>query len=245
MAIETDIHHYNGTLYVGHHTSSLSPERTLASLYLEPLLWLLEQTNPSSPFLAEPIYNSVYDWDVQQTLYLMIDIKNDANRAWELIVKALDPLREKGYLSFVEAGSSTITYRPVTVIGTGAVPHSAFPPNDRPINDKRDTFYDGDLPITSSTTPLLSPIASGDFLALFGRVTDPDGKLNSSQRALLDEHVRDAHARGVKIRYWQMPWWPVAVRNGVWRELVEAGVDFINADDLVAVAGVTDRARWW
>lgn len=240
MVIETDVHHYNGTLYVGHHTSSLSPERTLASLYLEPLLWLLEQTNPPTPFFTEPSYNSVYDWDVQQTLYLTIDIKNDAETAWPLVVAALKPLRDKDYLSKVVDG--TFVSRPVTVIGTGAVPHSQFSSAPTYLGD---TFYDGDLPITPSTTPLLSPIASGDFLALFGRVTDPDGKLNSSQRALLDEHVRDAHARGVKIRYWQMPWWPVAVRNGVWRELVEAGVDFVNADDLEAAAGVTDRARWW
>ncbi|MCJ1353901.1 MAG: hypothetical protein MMC33_003888 [Icmadophila ericetorum] len=242
-AIETDVHLYNSTLYVGHHTSSLTAERTFTSLYIEPLLYLLEHSNPPSPFLSEPTYNGIYDWEVFQTLYFMIDIKTDGESpesTWKQVVDELKPLRDKKYLSFITSGTDSITYRPITVIGTGAVPHSLIDPET-----SRDYFYDGDLPVTSTSSPLTSPIASADFLEVFGRVTNPDGKLNSTQRAVLDEHVRDAHAKGIKIRYWQMPWWPIAVRNGVWREFISAGVDFINADDLVAAAGIDDEARYW
>jgi len=46
-----------------------------------------------------------------------------------------------------------------------------------------------------------------------------------------------AHERGVKVRYWDLPAWPIGTRNEVWRQLVSEGVDLINADDLEGVAG--------
>jgi hypothetical protein len=49
-------------------------------------------------------------------------------------------------------------------------------------------------------------------------------------------HVKKAHARGIGVRYWDTPMWPISVRNAVWGELVGLGVDLLNVDDLKAAA---------
>jgi hypothetical protein len=49
-------------------------------------------------------------------------------------------------------------------------------------------------------------------------------------------HVKEAHARGIGVRYWDTPMWLISVRNAVWGELVGLGVDLLNVDDLKAAA---------
>ena len=69
--------------------------------------------------------------------------------------------------------------------------------------------------------------------------------LNSTQLALLRAQVEVAHAKGIMLRYWDQPGWPISTRNGIWRQLKDEGVDIINADDLEAAAGVSDRSDYW
>jgi len=52
--------------------------------------------------------------------------------------------------------------------------------------------------------------------------------------------VKIAHGRGIKVRYWDQPAWPVSTRDGIWRQLCTEGVDLINADDVAAAAGLGD-----
>lgn len=47
-----------------------------------------------------------------------------------------------------------------------------------------------------------------------------------------------AHGKGIKLRYWDQPAWPISLRNGVWKLLWDEGVDLINADDVLAAAGL-------
>ena len=51
---EADVWLYNDTLYVGHDQSALTEERTLESLYINPILDVLERQNPKSPFVTNP-----------------------------------------------------------------------------------------------------------------------------------------------------------------------------------------------
>ena len=53
-----------------------------------------------------------------------------------------------------------------------------------------------------------------------------------------------AHAKGIMLRYWDQPGWPISTRNGIWRQLKDEGVDIINADDLEAAAGVSDKSDY-
>lgn len=165
-------------------------------------------------------------------------MKTDGVETWPFVVKALEPLRSAGYLSRVEnASSTTVTYGPVTVIGTGNTPLSLVQPIV-----PRDYFYDAPIPTLNSTfsniTSLVSPIASTDFAVQFGTIHSTSVAFNESQLALLRAQVAVAHGKGIKLRYWDQPAWPISLRNGVWKQLWDEGVELINADDVAAAAGL-------
>ncbi|MCJ1462455.1 hypothetical protein MMC07_001057 [Pseudocyphellaria aurata] len=238
ISIEADVWLYNSTLYVGHETSALTVARTFESLYINPLLDILTKQNPVSPFVTAPTQHGVFDGYSTQTLYLFVDVKTPGDETWPFVVKALEPLRKAGYLSRVESTSSaTITYGPVTVIGTGNTPLSQVQPVV-----PRDYFYDAPIPTLNSTfsniTSLVSPIASTDFAVQFGTIHNTSVAFNESQLALLRAQVAVAHKKGIKLRYWDQPAWPISLRNGVWKLLWDEGVDLINADDVAAAAGL-------
>ena len=65
-------------------------------------------------------------------------------------------------------------------------------------------------------------------------------ELNSTQLTLLRQQVKIAHGKGIGLRYWDQPGWPVSTRNAIWRTLKNEGVDLINVDDLAAAAGETE-----
>lgn len=172
-------------------------------------------------------------------------MKTSGKETWPYVVAALEPLRSAGYLSRVEnASSKSITYGPVTVIGTGNTPLDQVQPLA-----SRDYFYDAPIPSLNSTfsniTSLVSPIASTAFSASFGTVQNTTGALNATQLALLRAQIGVAHSKGIKVRYWDQPAWPISLRNGVWKQLWEEGSDLINADDLAAAAGFSDYSNYW
>ncbi|TVY86573.1 Altered inheritance of mitochondria protein-like protein [Lachnellula willkommii] len=226
----------NDTLFVGHEQGALTTARTFEFLYINPILDVLKRQNPTnSAFVTSPTHNGVFDTDGGQTLYLFVDVKTDGASTWPAVVKALEPLRSAGYLSSVN--STTFTPGAVTVIGTGNTPLDLIQPLTA-----RDYFFDAPIPTLNSTfsniTALVSPIASTDFAANFGPVLGTG--LNSTQLDLLRAQVETAHGKGIKLRYWDQPAWPVSTRDAVWRLLRSEGVDFINADDVAAAAGLGD-----
>ena len=245
MSIEADVWLYNSTLYVGHEPSALTSARTFASLYIDPILSVLQRENPASPFVSSTTTNGVFDGYSTQTLYLFVDVKTSGEQTWPYVVSALEPLRNAGYLSRVGSSSDTsITYGPVTVIGTGNTPLDQVQPIA-----PRDYFYDAPIPTLNSTfsniTSVVSPIASTDFAASFGTVMSANGSFNDTQLALLREQIAVAHGKGIKVRYWDQPAWPISVRNGVWKQLWDEGADLINADDVRAAAGFSDYSNYW
>lgn len=147
------------------------------------------------------------------------------------MVKALAPLRERNWLTTVNG--NTITPGPVTVIGTGSSPLELIAPVK-----VRDYFYDGSLPDieAKNITRAVSPIASTSLLSTIGEIHDTG--FSPTQRKTLEGQIKTAHDRGIKVRYWDLPSWPVSTRNAVWRWLVIAGVDLLNVDDLEAAAGL-------
>jgi len=143
--------------------------------------------------------------------------------------------RAAGYLS---STNGTAFFRgAVTVIGTGNTPLNLV----QPIAE-RDYFWDAPIPTLNGTfsniTSLVSPIASTAFGATFGPVLGTS--LNDTQLDLLRAQVETAHSKGIKVRYWDLPGWPISTRNGIWRQLWTEGVDLINVDDLEAAAGYGD-----
>lgn len=195
ISIESDVWLYNGTLYVGHEPSSLSPARTFQSLYIEPILSVLNHENPVSPFVTSKTHNGVFDGYSSQTLYLFVDVKTPGETTWPYVVQGLQPLRDAGYLTTYDG--TGVTPGAVTVIGTGNTPL------DQIQNKKfRDYFYDAPIPLLETTlsniTSDVSPIASTDFAAAFGTVNGT--KFNSTQLGTLRSQIATAKRKGILTR---------------------------------------------
>ena len=75
--------------------------------------------------------------------------------------------------------------------------------------------------------------ASTNFRKSVGRIWF--GHLSHKQRELVRGQIKGAHERGLKVRYWGAPKWSIALRNRVWWDLVDMGVDYLNGDDLVGM----------
>ncbi|GFF42467.1 hypothetical protein IFM58399_06625 [Aspergillus lentulus] len=254
ISTEADVWLYNGTLYVstksssdrclpsniervGHDTSSLTEERTLESLYINPILDVLKRQNPRSRFVTSPTHNGVFDTSVSQTLYLFIDAKTNGHETFKAVIDALEPLREHGYLTALK-NNKTITNGPITVIGTGNTPYDMVAPVAN-----RDYFFDAHLeslnePENAGITDLISPIASTSFADAIGPVSEGDSEaiLTEKQLSTLRSQIATAKERGIGARYWETPSYPIRTRNAVWRALLKEGVALLNADDLEAAA---------
>lgn len=93
VSIEADVWLYNDTLYVGHEQSALTTQRTFQSLYIDPILSVLQAQNPTnSSFVTGTTRNGVFDTSSGQTLYLFVDVKTSGATTWPVVVKALQPL---------------------------------------------------------------------------------------------------------------------------------------------------------
>ena len=62
--------------------------------------------------------------------------------------------------------------------------------------------------------------------------------MTEGQKDKLKSVVKAAHDRGIGVRLWDTPAWPVRWRNEVWRGLVECEVDLLNVDDVWGAAGL-------
>lgn len=236
---EADVWLINGTLLVGHDLASLRPERNFSSLYIEPLVKILDQKNPSTQYTAYAQEkfgysenNGIYDTDSGISLNLLVDVKTPGSETWPYVVEALQPLRDRGYLSFVTVNATAMNSRAITVIGTGDTPLDYF--LSRP---DRDYFFDAPLASLNATfIPTLSPLASTSLKAQIGwtGVFTASKAQNDSMTKLISQ----AHEQGLKVRFWENPTWPLFARNRVWNTFIELGVDYINADDLEAATAL-------
>ncbi|KAI0205129.1 hypothetical protein F4808DRAFT_273807 [Astrocystis sublimbata] len=232
-------------LYVGHDKASLTPYRTFQSLYVNPLVEILTQSN-----LPTPLYNEsrrgAFDTDPDQTIVLLVDLKTDSAKTLSAVEAQLEPLRARNWLSSVENG--VVHKRQVTVVGTGNTPFDILERN----STYRDIFFDAPLdefyedPDALMTVEENGPFvynstnsfyASVDFRATIGTVWS---NIDDRQLRRIRGQIKGAHRRGLRVRYWNTPSWPVTLRNKIWHTLVAEGADMLNVDDLRAAT----RKRW-
>jgi hypothetical protein len=234
--VEADVWLRRGDLLVGHDTASLQPNRTFQTLYVNPLIEILTRQNPATEFYNGTT-NGVFSTDPSQTLVLLVDLKTDGAETWPWVVKQLSPLRERGWLSYFEDGQ--FHARPITVVGTGNTPFDQILGNSTPSSSsssyRRDAFFDAPLDQLENSPydATNSYYASVNFWRAIGPVWWR-GEPSAAQLRKIRRHLREAHKRGLKARYWNLPSWPIHVRNRLWQILVEEGIDMLNVDDLNA-----------
>lgn len=251
-------------LLVGHSKGSLSTERTLQSLYINPLLEILDSLNPS-----DTGYNlsktdqamGVFRTHAYKTLILFIDVKDDPVTTWPLVVKQLEPLRQKFYLSRHQIISSeddapipqTFWLGPITVVGTGNILDHRQVNYGSDVNSWRqyhDVFLDAPLdklPLAETigneqdrVTTTINAWSENEFytasVSFWKTIGSVRTGLSKSQLSKLRAQITAAQLKGLVTRYWGLPEWPISHRDYVWKILIREGIDLLNADDIETAA---------
>jgi hypothetical protein len=212
-SVEADVWLVDGELLVAHDLVDVDPDRTLESLYLDPL-----------QDLARGRGRNVYPgWD--GSIQLLIDIKSDGESTYAAIH---DELAEHKAI-MTRTGHGRVRTGPVTAVISG----------NRPLETMweqrvRYAFYDGRSGDLGSGLPAsLMPLVSDNWTKLF--TWQGDGAMPAAERERLHAFVDEAHAAGYRVRFWATPDQPGSAREAMWTELADAGVDHINTDDLPAL----------
>lgn len=206
-SVEADVWLVDGKLLVAHDLRDAKPERTLESLYLEPLAARMEQ-NGGRVFANGPWFT------------LMIDVKSDATNSYRALKIVLD--RYASMLTRFRANETETNAITVIISGNRA--------RDLMLQDTiRLAAYDGRLAdLNASASPHFIPLVSDNWTQHFKwRARPEDGAFPELERKKLRDLVAQAHAQGRRLRLWATPDQPA-----MWRELREAGVDLINTDKL-------------
>lgn len=60
-SVEADVWLVNGTLMIGHEVAALTKDRTFDSLYIQPLLTIINNENPKDPFTTNQTVPKLVD----------------------------------------------------------------------------------------------------------------------------------------------------------------------------------------
>ena len=211
-SVEADVHLIGKKLLVAHNARDIQADKTLQSLYLNPLRDIIRQNR-----------GSVFPEGSGFTLF--IDIKTKGEATYQAIEDALKEYKEI-LTSFPH--EKTLSGA-VTVIISGNRPRQTMENQNI-----RYAAYDGRLTdLDTKANPNLIPIISDNWKKNFS--WKGDGAMPPNERAKLVEIVTKAHANKQRVRLWATPDTPSAERDAVWLELLNAGVDLINTDDLVGL----------
>ncbi len=206
-SIEADVFLVENQLLVGHSQAVLRPERTLESLYLQPLLdrWRHNQKH-------------WFDANSDCQLWLHIDIKSDARQTFARILEKLEPFAEL----LVRDPESPNKSPPLRIVISGNRDYQQIADHNlgwTRIDGRMTTDLESELSV--DVMPVLSDAWHTHFQ------WRGNGPMPSDQYQRLRELVAASHARGRKVRFWATP-----ERPEMWRVLREVGVDFINTDKL-------------
>ncbi len=221
-------------LRVGHTEGSLTDDRTLKKMYVDPIVQRLQMANGGKRSLSnlQGPWNGVFALNNTQTLVLLIDFKTGEETTWSTLMNALSPLRDGGWLSYWDIRNEHFQPRPVTLVASGlaildGVTQTTF---GNATSLRREIFLDAPLPSLGSSNEYNtsnSYFASTDFAMI-------------SDEKTLKEQIAGARKLQLISRYWNAP----DDRNNfqqavVWRELQLDGIGIFNTDHL------TTFKHWW
>ncbi|MFF9671481.1 phosphatidylinositol-specific phospholipase C/glycerophosphodiester phosphodiesterase family protein [Streptomyces eurythermus] len=218
-SVEADIFLVGGQLLVGHEVSDLDPSRTLESLYLEPLAARVAAHHGA-------VYRSA-----RRPLQLLVDIKTEGAATY----LELDRHLRRHPRLFTRYARGRVHPGPVTVVVSGD--RAARTP--MAAQTERRAFYDGRLAdLTGSVPASFAPLISDNWTQNF--TWTGTGAFPDTERRKLRSITAAAHARGQRVRFWATPDTAGPAREALWTELLAAGVDHLNTDDLAGLEAFLD-----
>jgi len=174
-SVEADVFLVKGELLVAHDRKDIKPDRTLKSLYLEPMRWAARQNNG---WLYHP----------GQQMILMVDMKDDGAEAWKVLrqqaIQYSDIIWPKGR-------------GPVRIVVSGDRPRSLIL-GDSPNWTTMDGRWD-DLDIIEDGISMISE----NWRSHFSNVGLTPFKDEESRK--LKDWTGRAHARRRLVRFWATP----------------------------------------
>lgn len=219
-SVEADIYLVDGQLLVAHDPIDLDPARTLESLYLGPLAARVRAH-----------HGSVYRGYHRTPFQLLIDIKTAGAATYLELDRQL---RRHRHL-FTTYAYGKVRRGPVTAVVSGD--RAARAPMEA--QRVRRAFYDGRLADLGGAAPAsLIPLISDNWTLNFS--WQGVGAIPAAERDKLRRIVKAAHERGQRVRFWATPDLPGPARDAVWGELLAAGVDHLNTDDLAGLEAFLD-----
>ncbi|MER5948536.1 phosphatidylinositol-specific phospholipase C/glycerophosphodiester phosphodiesterase family protein [Streptomyces sp. NPDC001904] len=218
-SVEADIYLVDGDLLVAHDPVDLDPARTLESLYLAPLAARVRDR-----------HGSVYQgWRLP--LQLLVDIKTEGDATYRELDRQLR--RHRGLFTTYAHGK--VHTGPVTAVVSGDRAAGPVIAAQR----TRSAFYDGRLADLGTADPAsFIPLISDNWTNTFTWLGV--GPMPAAERDRLRGIVAAAHARGQRVRFWATPDVAGPERDAVWGELIAAGVDHLNTDDLAGLEAFLD-----
>ncbi|MFC1633747.1 phosphatidylinositol-specific phospholipase C/glycerophosphodiester phosphodiesterase family protein [Planctomycetota bacterium] len=211
-SVEADIFLVDGDLFVAHDREEIRPHRTLRGLYLDPLRKRIKQNG-----------GRVYPNGPEFTL--LIDFKTEAVSTYKALDKILAEYRDI-FTSFDSEGRRG---KAVLAIISGNRPLALMKSQE-----VRYASCDGRLTDLKSDAPAsLIPMISDHWGRHF--TWKGSGPMPAEERLKLREIVQTAHKKGRRVRFWATPDRPSPAREALWRELLAAGVDLLNTDDLMGL----------
>jgi hypothetical protein len=213
-SIEADVFLVDGKLLVAHERKTLTPEKTLEALYLEPLRARIAANR-----------GSVYGDGVGVTL--LIDVKTEAATTYAVLHRVL-----AGYAEMVTRyENGEVKPGAISVIISGNRARAAM--EQAALRYAAMDGRLGDLAAPLSA-PSLIPLVSDTWAKLSS--WRGDGPLPEADREKIKTRVQQAHAQGRRLRLWAAPDTPAA-----WEILDACGVDLINTDRLKELAAYLEK----
>ena len=191
----------------------MNPDRTLESLYLEPLLDEVKKNG-----------GSVYP-GYEHEFILWIDIKSQGVETYQAIHKELRKYQKmltRYTTAGVKPGAVTVYIsgnRPRDVMENQKVRYAAY--------DGRMSDFDTD--VSNEFIPIISDNWTKHFTWM------GVGEMPNVEKEKLKHIVATSHENGQKVRFWATPDLPGPQREAIWTQLLNVGVDFINTDDLAGL----------
>lgn len=206
MSVEADCYLINGKMLVAHEKMFARKKRTLEKLYLEPLFKRAQENN----------FNSVYK-SGEQEFVLYIDIKADC----ENFIPHLNSILKKysRMLTVFENGKKISGAVRVLIDHCG---------NDEFIlkSEPRCLSLSGNMSdIDKKNENDMMPRISFSYKSLLS--WKGKGKMPETEKEKLKFFLEKAHNNGYTVRMWA-----AGNKKKVWKELADAGADWINVDRL-------------
>jgi hypothetical protein len=206
-SVEADIWLVDGKLLVAHDRTQVKPERTLQALYLDPLRERSQRNG-----------GRVYPNGPEVTL--LVDVKSDAAKTYGALREVLKDYAD--VLTVFRPGGTATNAVAVIISGN----------RERTLMAGETVRYaalDGRLEdLDSNASSHFIPWISESWTSIFK--WRGVGPMPDDEKQKLQQTVKQAHGQGRKVRFWATP-----DRPEVWKELMDAGVDLLNADDLAGL----------